>query len=107
MVRRWGMSEEAWNTGAYVYILTNRWGNVMYVGSTGDLRIRLYQHKKRLIAGFTQKYNVDRLVYYEEHANVESAEMRENQLKGKSRAKKNELVKSFNPHWDDLSSKFE
>mgnify|MGYP001613480343 CR=1 FL=1 len=91
---------------AYVYILTNYWGNVMYVGSTEDLGTRLYQHKKRLIPGFTQKYNVEKLVYFEEHPNTQSAEIREKQLKGKTRAKKNKLVETVNPQWNDLSSKF-
>ena len=90
---------------AYVYILTNYWGNVMYVGSTDDLKARLYQHKKRLIPGFTQKYDVDKLVYFEEHPSVESAEAREKQLKGKARVKKNRLVESASPQWHDLSSK--
>lgn len=90
---------------AYVYILTNYWGNVMYIGSTEDLGTRLYQHKRRLIPGFTKKYNVDRLVYFEEHSSVELAEAREKALKGKTRAKKNALVESVNPGWNDLSSK--
>ena len=77
----------------------------MYIGSTEDLKSRLCQHKKRLIPGFTQKYNVDKLVYFEEHPSVESAETREKQLKGKGRTKKNRLVESANPQWNDLSSK--
>lgn len=89
---------------AYVYLLTNHWGNVLYVGSTSDLKSRIDQHKKRLIAGFTQKYNVDKLVYFEEHSGIVAAEFREKQLKGKSRAKKNKIVESKNPRWDDLSS---
>lgn len=90
---------------AYVYMLTNYWGNVLYIGSTEDLKTRLYQHKKRLIPGFTQKYNVDKLVYFEGHPNLESAEVREKQLKGKARAKKDAVVESTNPEWNDLSSK--
>ena len=90
---------------AYVYILTNYWGNVMYIGSTEDLQTRLYQHRKRLISGFTQKYNVDKLVYFEEHLSIASAEAREKRLKGKARAKKNLLVESLNPQWRDLSSR--
>ena len=88
---------------AYVYMLTNYWGNVLYIGSTEDLKTRLYQHKKRLIPGFTEKYNVDKLVYFEKHPNLASAELREKQLKGKSRAKKNSVVEATNPKWNDLS----
>ena len=90
---------------AYVYMLTNYWGNVLYIGFTEDLKTRNSQHKKRLIPGFTEKYNVHKLVYFEEHPNVESAERREKQLKGKSRAKKDKIVISANPKWNDLFSK--
>ncbi len=78
---------------------------MLYIGSTEDLKTRLNQHKKRLIPGFTEKYRVDRLVYFEGHSSIESAELREKQLKGKSRAKKNAIVESANPEWKDLSSK--
>ena len=85
-------------------MLTNFRGNVLYIGSTEDLRTRLGQHKKRLIPGFTQKYNADKLVYFEEHPSLESAELREKYLKGKNRAKKNVIVESLNPKWNDLTS---
>jgi putative endonuclease len=98
--------EEGRGKKAYVYMLTNHWGNVLYVGSTEDLRTRIYQHRKRLIPGFTKKYNVYKLVYFEEQPDVESAERREKQLKGKSRVKKNEIVESMNSQWSDLSSQF-
>jgi putative endonuclease len=88
----------------YVYILTNDRGNVLYIGSTEDLQRRMYFHKRRLIAGFTKKYNVHRLVYFETMVSLEAAEAREKQLKGKTRAKKNALVESKNPSWSDLSS---
>ena len=81
----------------YVYMLNNDKGNVLYIGSTEDLRKRVYFHKRRLIPGFTKKYNVHRLVYYETHSSLEAAEVREKQLKGKTRAKKNILVESINP----------
>ena len=58
-------------------MLTNHWGNVLYIGSTEDLKTRVEQHKKRLIPGFTEKYKVDKLVYFEEHTSVELAEVRE------------------------------
>lgn len=89
---------------AYVYMLTNDRGNVLYTGFTQDLRQRIYFHKRRLIPGFTSKYKVHRLVYYEVHPTLEAAETREKQLKGKTRAKKNALVESVNPSWSDLSS---
>lgn len=88
----------------YVYILTNDKGNVLYIGSTEDLKKRIYFHRHRLIPGFTKKYNVHRLVYYETYSGLEDAEQREKQLKGKTRAKKNALVESVNPTWHDLSS---
>lgn len=89
---------------SYVYMLTNERKNVLYLGSTLDLKRRMYFHKRRLVSGFTKKYNVDCLVYYETHPCLESAESREKQLKGKTRAKKNALVESMNPSWSDLSS---
>lgn len=58
-------------------MLTNHWGNVLYIASTEDLKTRVEQHKKRLIPGFTEKYKVDKLVYFEEHTSVELAEVRE------------------------------
>lgn len=98
------MEEFRSNQKSYVYMLTNYWGNVLYIGSTEDLRTRLSQHKKGLIPGFTQKYNVKKLVYFEGHPHLESALVREKQLKGKTRAKKNAIVEAMNPKWDDLSS---
>lgn len=88
----------------YVYILINDRGNVIYIGITEDLKKRIYFHKQRLIPGFTKKYNVHRLVYYEIYPSLEEAERREKQLKGKARAKKNAMVESINPFWRDLSS---
>ncbi len=88
---------------AYVYLLTNARGNVVYVGATDNLKKRIYHHKHRLVPGFTKKYNVDRLVSYESHQNREAARAREKQLKGKNRAKKNSLVEGTNPSWNDLS----
>lgn len=88
----------------YVYILTNDRGNVIYIGISEDLKKRIYFHKQRLIAGFTKKYNVHKLVYYEVYFSLEEAQKREKQLKGKTRVKKNTLVESNNPSWRDLSS---
>src|SRR5271167_3163757 len=98
------MEETKESKRAYVYMITNYGGNVLYIGSTEDLKTRIFQHNKRLIPGFTAKYNVYKLVYFEEHLDLASAERRERQLKGKNRAKKNEVVESLNPQWKDLSS---
>lgn len=87
---------------SYAYILTNKHRNVVYVGSTNDLRKRIYFHKKRLIPGFTKKYNVDQLVYYECFHSLEEALTREKQIKGYKREKKNNLISEMNPPWADL-----
>ena len=87
---------------SYVYILCNRHRNVVYVGCTDQLRKRIYFHKKRLIPGFTRRYNVDQLVYYEELDTLENALSREKQIKGYKREKKNLLIHRMNPRWADL-----
>jgi putative endonuclease len=71
---------------------------------TGDLEQRVYQHKKKLTPGFTSKYNVDRLVYFEETTDVQEAIAREKQLKGWRRARKAQLVETINPDWRDLAA---
>jgi len=86
----------------YVYILSNKYNNVLYVGITNDLIRRVYEHKNKLVEGFTEKYNVDKLVYYELFNDPINAITREKQLKGYSRRKKVELINSFNPEWKDL-----
>ncbi len=87
----------------YVYILSN-WNNkVIYVGITNNLIRRLYEHRNKLVDGFTKKYNVNKLVFFEETNDVEEAIKREKQIKGWKRNKKNELVESLNPDWKDLS----
>ena len=87
----------------YVYILTNWNDQVMYIGVTNDLERRLYEHRTGIIEGFTQKYNVHKLVYYEVTGDVKAALAREKQLKKWSRTKKNELVRAMNPDWKDLA----
>ena len=88
----------------YIYILTN-WNNkVMYVGMTNDLVRRVYAHKEKLVEGFTQKYNIDKLVYYEETTDVHSAIAREKEIKRWRREKKDSLVVTLNPLWLDLAS---
>ena len=88
----------------YVYILTNTYNTVLYIGVTNNLERRVLEHKSGLIKEFTQKYNLHKLVYYEQTSNVNSAIAREKQLKGLTRAKKNAIIDSFNPEWRDLSS---
>ena len=89
----------------YVYILTNSSNNVLYVGVTNDLERRCYEHKQKLIKGFTQKYNVDKLVYFEVFDSIELAIFREKQIKGYSRSKKDKLINKFNLGWKELSVK--
>ncbi|MCK4487686.1 MAG: GIY-YIG nuclease family protein [Desulfobacterales bacterium] len=92
-------------TGAYyVYLLTN-WNNkVIYLGVTNNLERRLYEHKNKLVKGFTEKYNVNKLVYFEETQDVTAAIAREKEIKKWRREKKNQLVNRINPNWKDLSS---
>jgi putative endonuclease len=87
----------------YVYILFSR-SRTLYIGVTNDLVRRTYEHQHKLIAGFTSKYNIDQLAYYEAHPTAASAIEREKQLKGWKRDKKIALIESMNPRWDDLSS---
>jgi putative endonuclease len=87
---------------SYVYILANASNNVLYVGVTNDLERRCYEHKHKIIKGFTQKYNVDKLVYFEEFDSIELAIIREKKLKGFSRSKKDALINAFNNEWADL-----
>ena len=90
----------------YVYILTNWNHHVMYIGVTNNIRRRLHEHKNKLLAGFTEKYHVDKLVYMESCADVNVAIAREKQLKGWRREKKNLLVESINPDWKDLAEEW-
>ena len=87
----------------FVYILSNWNDSVLYIGVTNNLERRLYEHRNGLVDGFTKKYNVHKLVYFEHTSDVYSAISREKQLKKWSRAKKNFLVASVNPTWKDLS----
>ena len=86
----------------YVYILTNKINTVLYIGVTSDLVKRTYQHRQKFVKGFAEKYNADKLVYYEITQNVNSAIAREKQLKGFVRSKKIALINKFNPEWKDL-----
>jgi len=82
--------------------MTNMRNTVLYTGVTRDLTKRVYEHKEKLAEGFTKKYNIVKLVYYEIFNDPESAIFREKQIKGGSRAKKIDLVNSMNPEWKDL-----
>ena len=86
----------------YVYILSSLSGT-LYMGITNDLKRRVYQHKHKLIEGFTSKYDVTRLVHYEVTDSVQAAIAREKEIKAWRRSKKIDLIKSSNPTWQDLS----
>ncbi len=86
----------------YVYIMSNNTNTVTYIGVTNDLHRRIYEHKNKLSEGFTAKYNIKKLVYYEVCQNVESTIMREKQIKRGSRADKVALVNAMNKDWHDL-----
>ena len=86
-----------------VYILTNYNETTFYIGVTGNLQKRIWEHKNKVVEGFTKKYNVDKLVYYELTENVESALNREKQLKRWHRQWKINLIKEMNPEFKDLS----
>jgi putative endonuclease len=85
-----------------VYILTNQRNTVLYTGVTGDLRARVQQHREKLLPGFTNRYNVSKLVYYEAGVDASGAIAREKQIKAGSRSKKIELINRLNPEWRDL-----
>ena len=86
----------------YVYIMTNKHNNVLYTGITNDLKRRVYEHKEKLVNGFTKKYNITKLVYYEVFEDPENAILREKQIKAGSRQKKIDLINSINRKWLNL-----
>lgn len=90
----------------FIYILTNWSKKILYVGVTNNLSRRLQEHVSGNIPGFTQKYNCNLLVYYEEHKYINNAILREKELKGWRREKKNKLVASFNAKWESLNQRF-
>jgi putative endonuclease len=87
----------------YVYILANAHHTVLYTGVINDLERRLHEHKQKKIKGFTKKYNVDKLIYFESFDSIDSAIGREKQIKGFSRVKKLALINNVNEHWKELS----
>jgi putative endonuclease len=90
----------------YIYILTNKYNNVLYIGVTNNLERRMAEHKQKTVPGFSKKYNCTKLVYYETTSNVISAITREKQLKNWHRDWKMKLVTDQNPNWEDLSEKY-
>ncbi len=91
----------------FVYILSNWDDSVLYIGVTGNLPRRLYEHRNNLVDGFTKKYNVHKLVYFEETNDVYSAISREKQLKKWGRSKKAKLIEQINPQWSALSENWD
>jgi len=87
----------------YIYILTNKNNTTLYTGVTSNLPKRVYEHKNKAVDGFTKKYNLDKLVYYEIFDEVATAIAREKQIKAGSRKKKIEMIEKMNPEWKDLS----
>jgi putative endonuclease len=86
----------------FVYILTNKNNTVLYIGITSDLVNRIFEHKEKLVKGFTKRYNIDKLVYYEIFEDAYEAISREKQLKNLVRRKKIDLINNLNPKWIDL-----
>jgi putative endonuclease len=91
------------DNNAYIYFMSNQHNNVLYVGVTNDIVRRVAEHKAKVNKGFTYKYNVDRLVYYELINSINDAIAREKQIKNWKREWKNDLVNDMNPTWEDLS----
>ncbi len=89
----------------YVYILTNK-SRTLYTGVTNDLQRRVYEHREKLLRGFTSRYNITKLVYFEATPDIREAITREKQIKGWLRSKKIALIESVNPNWIDLSTEW-
>ncbi len=87
---------------SYIYILTNKSNKVLYTGVTSNLIKRVYEHRNKLVEGFTNKYNVNKLVYFEIADDIAGAISREKQIKGWLREKKISLIESVNPYWKDM-----
>ncbi len=87
---------------SYIYIITNLYNTVLYIGVTNDLKRRVYEHKHKMQKGFSAEYNLSKLVYYEQFFDITQAIDREKQLKKWNRAWKNHLIDKFNPSWRDL-----
>jgi len=90
------------NSTYYVYIMTNFKDTVLYTGVTSDLEKRVWQHRNHVFEGFTSKYKVEKLIYFEDCRDINAAIAREKEIKGWSRAKKEALINKANPQWTDL-----
>ena len=90
------------NKSYCIYIITNKRNGTLYIGVTNDLKCRIYEHKNKLVAGFSQRYDLTRLVYYETNGDIKAMIEREKYLKGKKRGFKIALIEKFNPQWRDL-----
>ena len=86
----------------YIYIMTNKYNSVLYIGVTSNLPKRIWEHKNNVVEGFTKDYNLTKLVYYEVYELITTAIEKEKYLKGKTRKYKQNLIKDFNPEWKDL-----
>ena len=91
----------------YVYIITNYHNTVLYTGVTNNLQRRMYEHKNKLVDGFSKRYNLKKLVYYDTTTDINLAIEQEKKIKGWIRAKKVALIESINPKWEDLALEFE
>ena len=89
----------------YVYIMTNKINTVLYTGVTSDLKKRIWEHKEKVIDGFTKNYNINKLIFFEIYNDPENAILREKQIKAGSRTKKVKLITGINPEWKDLYDK--
>ena len=89
----------------YVYIMASKRNGTLYVGSTSDLTKRVWEHKNKVTDGFTKKYKIDKLTYFEQTENIMSALEREKQLKKWNRTKKINLINKTNPNWEELYNK--
>lgn len=90
----------------YVYMMSNKTNSVLYLGITNDIERRVYEHKNKLVDGFTKKYNCIKLVWYEHTNSIESAIIKEKQMKKWKREYKEKVIHSLNPKWNDLSDHF-
>lgn len=86
----------------FVYIITNKFNTVLYIGVTNNLIRRIYEHRNKIVLGFSSKYNIFKLVYYEMYSSPQDAIIREKMLKNLVRRKKDALITQFNPNWKDL-----
>lgn len=86
----------------FVYILTTKYNKLLYIGVTNNLERRIYEHKNKLTPGFTSKYNINKLVFFQEFSDIHDAIAAEKQIKGWLRSKKNHLVSQLNPLWEEL-----